>query len=239
MSTTTTAGMPRRASSRSGSPSIVLASFLQTIMENLAISERRLDILAIQAVAVITHISAPKNTSSIKSKLIDDIMAPTITWKGFLKAMAVLKVRKLEVKFVVDIPENVTIDPKHLDHNGELRVGFAMDIPESFLVRAKDSNPGKALADTFRRLSSIFGYIGPAFDVRMTEHIRRSANRLSGKVTSDRRNNDKKELLSETHTFDVFIKGLFFLGIDSYVMEMVLTHNNGQSTFHSRRITLD
>ncbi len=88
------------------------------------------------------------------------------------------------------------------------------------------------LSSLFRRILNGEGLTLTRFNTMMDKYIMRGMRDSSIKDASSKRGNLKNELLQDTMTWSVFIKGLHFLGINSFDVEIKLYVHNGDDSSH-------
>lgn len=88
------------------------------------------------------------------------------------------------------------------------------------------------LSSLFRRVLNGEDISLTRFNTMMDKYILRGMRDSSIKDASSKRGNLKNELLQDTMTWSVFIKGLHFLGINSFDVEIKLYVHNGEDSSH-------
>lgn len=219
-----------------GSPDVILAGHYRQILGDIHVDYRALSYLASRAVARAIPYSNAKNISSMRSKLIEELMKPTMTWKVFIKGMAFLNATKVTVKLELNFSDTVDKLKEKLP-DLRTRHRFEIEIKDSFLTQVKEINPGKYLAGVFRDAAKQSGFVGAAFDAQINKRI--AARKRLGKKQSDIRNNDKKELQAEEMTWNVFLKGLELIEVQSFVIQTEIQHYAGRCTVHSLLVNLN
>lgn len=79
-----------------------------------------------------------------------------------------------------------------------------------------------------------------AWDRLMNQYINDARNCVprNKKDQSSARGNLQKELLKPEMTWKVFLKGIRFLGITSFEINIIAKHANGKQTIHSHSVNL-
>lgn len=220
-----------------GSPDALLAGFYRQILSEIGIDMQRIGYMASRATIRAAPFSRVQNISSMRSKLIQEILHPSMTFKVFLKSLSFISARDLELRFDLFFSAEHDVVRAHLPelrHQAIIKVS----VLDEYLVSTKAAKPGKLLADVFKSACQAAGIVGDAFRDQLTRRTLAKKRKISGKKQSDIRNNDKKEFTADEMTWKVFFKGLEFLEIERLSLTAIVTHSSGRNTVHSLSIEL-
>lgn len=103
------------------------------------------------------------------------------------------------------------------------------------------STSSSVLSRIFRNMTVDLGLSAlSAWDRLMNQYINDARNCVprNKKDQSSARGNLQKELLKPEMTWKVFLKGIRFLGIISFEINIIAKHANGKQTIHSHSVNL-
>lgn len=215
-----------------GTPDSILAALYRDILSDLQIDESRFILKIGKHVERNTPPQGMKEISSIRGNVLKELMKSMMTWKVFTKGLSVLNIRKFEVSVKVmlktgnvrasDVSLMVLLDPNL--------------IPKD---KSEISKPNDALTALLRGTFEKLNITTTRFTELIGEYIVKANIPVNMKEISSARGNIKKELLNNSISWKVFIKGLVFLNAWQFIVEVRLHHFNGKVTQHSRTIVLD
>ena len=102
----------------------------------------------------------------------------------------------------------------------------------------KSGDSGSILAGLFSTIMFDLGIDAKRFNILIERYMRRSNPNLNLKDASTMRGSLKKELLKDSISWKVFIKGLVFLNIKRFKIVLELEHYNGYTTKHEKSIIM-
>jgi hypothetical protein len=111
----------------------------------------------------------------------------------------------------------------HKDYIGDIKTGTSDSI----------------LAALFRTILFDLGITTARFNTLLERYLISSNMPKNIETVSSLRGNLKKELLKNTMSFKVFIKGLVFLNVKKFELKITLYHGNNQVTIHTKTVSLN
>lgn len=215
-----------------GAPDSILAGLYREILRDLGIDESRFILRIGKFVQRTTAPEDIKEISSLRGNVRSELMKPVMSWKVFTKGLTVINIRKFDVSVKVMVK------------NGDVRVAASdltvlLDpniIPASKAETNKINNAlAKLLRGTFEKLHVTTS----RFTELIRQYIIKANIPVNMKKISSARGNIKKELLNDSISWKVFVKGLVFLNVWRFAVTIRLYHVNGKVTEHVRCVVLD
>lgn len=216
---------------RTGTADSVLSSMYRDILNDLHIKEEGRFIMLLNK--YITKITPPEDAneiSSLRNNLRKELLKSVMTWKVFVKGLKALNVKKLDVALHLKVSSS--------------------DVTEAAVIRTVilDSNVLKKereITDSNKAISVLFSDILYELDITtnkfsklIADYIEKANIPSNIKEVSSTRGNIKKELLKNTISWKVFIKGLIFLKVNKFDIGLSLHHTNGKVTTHFFTVNL-
>lgn len=103
----------------------------------------------------------------------------------------------------------------------------------------KTGSTDSILASLFRTILYDLGITPSRFDTLLEKYIIRANIPTNIKEASSRRGNLRKELMSTSMSWKVFIKGLVFINIYKFDVSVRLYHRNNKITEHFKSVSLE
>lgn len=215
---------------RSGEPDAILAGLWRQIMRNYGMDRARLDDLVTDFSRQMSFFTEEKQ-SQYRGNVLSDLLAERMTWGTFLRGVRALKMRKMD--FIVHL--------HHLRYITEHTMVKEFAPPDVDIDATPEDGkkPPTELHFLFISIMRDLGVSSTDVQNLMTKYMVRTRVPLTPKNKTHVRGNIKKDLLGERLSWASFIRGLNFLEITKFEVEIVLYPKKGRSTRHSRVIILN
>lgn len=217
---------------RTGTSDSILSALYRDILSDLGIEEGRFLLMVDKHVSRTITPEEMKEISSIRGNVRKELMKSVMTWKVFIKGLSVLNVKKFEVEIktalktgevkAASVIRTVLLDPNLIPND-----------------KTEISKPVNVLTSLLRGIFEKCHVTTARFSELIRDYIIKANIPVNMKEISSARGNIKKELLHDSISWKVFVKGLVFLNAWQFAIEVRLYHLNGKVTQHSKSIILD
>lgn len=216
---------------RTGEPDAVLAGVWRQIMRNYGMDFARLDDLVTDYSKLMTFMT-PEKQSQYRGNVLSDLKGERMTWGTFLRGIRCLKMQKMD--FILHL--------HHLNYITEHTLTKEFAPPDVDIDAIRLPNGEKPPTELYYLYTSIRHDLGISVsDVQhlLTKYMVRCRIPLTPKNKTSVRGNIKKDLFMERLSWANLIRGLNFLEIVKFEVEIVLYPKKGKSTRHRRVIILN
>jgi len=215
---------------RTGEPDAVLAGIWRQIMRNYGMDFARLDDLVTDYSKMMTFMT-PEKQSQYRGNVLSDLKSEKMTWGTFLRGIRCLKMQKMDfilhlhhLQYITEHTLVKEFAPPEVDIDLPLPNGDKPPTELYYLYTSIRHDLGISVADTQQLL---------------TKYMIRCQIPLTHKNKTSVRGNIKKDLFGERLSWASLIRGLNFLEIVKFDVEIVLYPKKGKSTRHRRTIILN
>jgi hypothetical protein len=215
--------VPLNAIIRSGSVGSIPANLFRIVISDLGIkSEERYESLMARYIRRAEAYPDAKKRATQRQGLSIELKKESISWKTFMRGLEFLGIEAFTMKI-------------HLRHrNGNESV----HAHTSKILEDKDA--GTFLANLLHKVFFDLHIAGEDYDKRMDAFISRSKIDVHKRQRAAIRSALSKEMLKPNITWKTFIKGLLFVGVSKFGVELVLTHVVRKSvTQHGVMVDID
>jgi hypothetical protein len=214
-----------------GTADSILSSMYRDILSDLQIKEEGRFLMLINK--YVTRTIPPEDISeisSVRNILRKNLMKSVMTWKVFIKGLKVLNVKKFDLAFHLKSTDGSSV---------EVAVIRTVLLDENAVKKEREINDSnKAISILFHDVLFEMNVNTSKFSSLIAEYIEKANIPSNIKEISSTRGNIKKELLKNTISWKVFIKGLMFLNVSRFDIGVSLHHTNGKITNHYRSVNL-
>ena len=113
-----------------------------------------------------------------------------------------------------------------------------IDDSETIGSKSNNGSADNALSNIYTGILFDLGINQNRFNILLERYLTVANIPNNLKEISTFRGNIKKELLKNTMSWKVFIKGLVFLNVTSFTITIKLNHASGRNSLHSKTINL-
>ncbi len=107
-------------------------------------------------------------------------------------------------------------------------------------IQINNGSPDSILASLLRKIYYDINIDITKFDILVSRYVSKFSKSTLSRVLSSERGNIKKELLSESISWNVFIsKGLALINAKKIKITLEITHHNGLLTKHEKEVELN
>lgn len=206
---------------RTGGVGAVLARLFRTVMHDLGITEQdRYDALMVRYIQKARFLPDAEKQEALRLGLSKELLKESITWKTLMKGFEFLYITQVEFK--------VTLD----------RSGVQSEHSVSFLI-GKREEPGRHLASLMARIFHELDIRDTEYDRLMVAYIEKSRDTIHKRQRASIRAAVSKELTKDTMTWKTFMKGLVFIGVERFTIDIKLHHQSKAPTKHRVLVAVD
>lgn len=222
-----------------GSPDVINAAMFRQVLMDLCITPERFNNLIDKYLARSSLNVAPRELSSIRGKTLAELMEDRISWKVFIKGLALINVRKVDIEICLQFRDEIIV--KNRLPESKLVLANTILIPNDFLAERKGEEHkhlGTYLAEMFQMALKALDVDKTIFDQLMNRYIEVARVPIEGRKLSNIKGGINKELTNNFMTWTVFVKAMLFLGVRSFRYSVALTHITGVTTLHQKNVSI-
>jgi hypothetical protein len=205
----------------------VMASLLRQIFSDIGMSGSKFDIYVNEYILKNSKPGATaRSITNQRNSIRREIFAETITWRTFLNAMSILRVK--EFTLTVDLDRGLGKVTRH-----EVLINN-QDYSED---ESKVTEGLKGLAILLSKIMIDIGVNATTFEEMVATYLLRLKSAgIDNRSITNQRNNIRREFFTETITWRVFMKGLKFVGGVSFKIHVEIKHPSGRVTRHTKNV---
>lgn len=213
--------VPFNADIRTGGVGALLAKLLRIIFNNIHLEQDRYSALMANYLRKKNLVHHRHEKTVARAGLSRELLKESITWKTWVKGLEFLNFKHA----------SFTILPV-FSNRAESRHSFSFN-PQ------KVTTPGPLLGAFYHQIEDELGLSAEIRETLMETYLQRSLGSVTEKARAAAKAGVTKDLQKRSMTWKTFIKGLVFLGIVKFTIDLVLTHPGGSTSVHQMVVSLD
>lgn len=206
---------------RAGEPHALLAGVWRRIMRDFDLDKPRLDDLLSEHVRKLTYMDSEKQLQ-YRGNVLSDLLAESLTWGTFLRGLRGIGVRSVEIELRLHHLKYATVHKLPIEFPG-----YDVD-PEARLPGQKDLPPTE-LHYFFMAIMRDLGMSIDDINNYLTRYMIRARIPLTSRNKTSMRGNVKKDIFQQRLSWTSFVRGLNFLEITKFEIELHLQFKNHKS----------
>lgn len=217
---------------RSGTPDTILAGIWRVILKDFEIDPARLDDLVNSYSRQMTHLDAQKR-AQYYGNVLSDLRADQMTWRTFRRGPMILKAKSMTIKLTLH----------HLRCQTEHKMTVVYGPPNE-PEEKPDENGHKQPTELSIFFSNIMNELGVSvstFNSLLTTYMRRMRIPVTPSNRTYIRGNFKKEFTGLRLSWASFVRGIDFLTVPSFDIEITLEFQGRRSrrSIHKTSVVLN
>lgn len=214
---------------RTGEPDALLAGIWRQVMRDYEMDESRLDDLVSEFARKMTFMDAEKQMQ-YRGNVISDLVSEKMSWRTFLRGLRAIGVMKMDF--------NLTLHHLHFATEHSMLIEFPKPSVDVDLVVKGEKKPPTELHVFYMAIMRDLGIGHEIINKLITRYMARMRVPITPSNKTSARGNIKKELWMERLSWKNFVRGLNFLEVTKFEVELVLYFKRSKST-HRRVIVIN
>lgn len=210
----------------SGGSDAILASYFRDILLNLHIDGNRFQALLDRYILKQKIATNTTEISTARSAMRRELMHPTMTWKVFIKGLMFLRVKEVVMTLTL-----YRTDEPISEHECRFKL-----TDQNLDDHDDDQDKVNILQKFFRDILTDLDITPEKFDYYMDLYVRYAKPGSSAYERYGAKSLTRREILKNSISWKVFVKGLIFLRTYKVIMRLKLIHQNNIISRHEKTL---